>query len=71
MASMGLKDWAFLIFLSLPPLFVLGSRRVQGSRKFLWFVVASLFSWLAYGVFLLMTRANNGAAAGDTPPGAA
>jgi hypothetical protein len=70
-ASMGPKDWAFLIFLSLPPLFIIWSRRVQGSRKFLWFVVAGLFSWLAYLPFLLMTRETKDGAAGSAPPGAA
>lgn len=63
MASKGLGDWVFLIFLSLPPLFVIWSKRVHGSRKFLWVVVTCLFSWLAYAAFLVMARAGKGGAA--------
>ncbi|HEX8962899.1 MAG TPA: hypothetical protein VF801_07830 [Rhodocyclaceae bacterium] len=54
--SMGLLEWIFLIVLSLPPLFVIWSKRVSGGRKVLWFVLTSLFSWLAYALFILMTR---------------
>ncbi len=54
--SMGLLDWVFLIVLSLPPLFVIWSKRVRGGRKVFWFVMTSLFSWLAYVLFILMTR---------------
>lgn len=55
-ASMGALDWAFLIFLSVPPLFIIWSKRVHGGKKVLWFVLTSLFSWLAYVVFLVVTR---------------
>ena len=48
---------AFLLFsivLSLPPIFILFSRRVHGGMKLLWFILTSLFSWLAYIVFLIV-----------------
>ncbi len=56
MASVGLGDRAFRTFLPVPPLFVIWSKRVHSSRKFLWAVVTSLFSWLAYAAFLVTTR---------------
>ncbi len=56
MASLGWMDLALLVVLSLPPLFVLASKRVAGGRKLLWFVLTSLFSWLAYVPFVLMTK---------------
>lgn len=62
MAGMGLLEWAVLIFLSVPPLFIIFSKRVTGRRKMLWFILTSLFSWLAYVPFLIMTRK------ADTPP---
>jgi uncharacterized RDD family membrane protein YckC len=55
-ASMGLLEWVFLIVLSLPPLFVIWSKRVSGGRKVFWFIMTSLFSWLAYVPFLVMNR---------------
>lgn len=55
-ASLDVTDWSFLIMLSLPPLFVIWSKRVHGSRKVFWFVLTSLFSWLAYVAFIIATR---------------
>lgn len=55
-AAMGWLEWALLIFLSLPPLLIIFSKRVAGGRKTLWFILTSLFSWLAYVPFLIMTR---------------
>lgn len=56
-ASIGWMEITLLIVLSLPPLFVLASKRVHGGRKILWFVLTSVFSWLAYVPFVLMTKA--------------
>lgn len=56
LASLGAMEIALLIVLSLPPLFVLMSKRVSGGRKVLWFVLTSVFSWLAYVPFVLMTK---------------
>lgn len=56
LASLGATELALLVVLSLPPLFVLMSKRVAGGRKFLWFVLTSIFSWLAYVPFVLMTK---------------
>jgi hypothetical protein len=55
-ASMGLLEWVFLIVLSVPPLFVIWSKRVSGGKKVFWFVLTSLFSWLAYVAFVIATR---------------
>jgi hypothetical protein len=63
LASMGWLEIGVLVVLSLPPLFVLASKRVSGGRKLLWFVLTSVFSWLAYLPFVLMTRAAGEAAA--------
>ena len=57
LASIGWMEITLLIVLSLPPLFVLMSKRVSGRRKLLWFVLTSVFSWLAYVPFVLMTKA--------------
>lgn len=43
-----------LIVLSLPPVFILFSRRVKGGNKLLWFILTSAFSWLAYVVYLIV-----------------
>lgn len=56
LASLGWMEIALLIVLSLPPLFVLTSKRVAGGRKVFWFVMTSVFSWLAYVAFVLMTK---------------
>lgn len=56
LASLGAMDIALLVVLSLPPLFVLMSKRVAGGRKVLWFVLTSIFSWLAYVPFVVMTK---------------
>ena len=52
----------FTIILSLPPVLVLLSKRSSGGAKFGWFMLTSLFSWLAYVLFLVFTRppANGG-----------
>jgi len=55
-SSMGLGEWLFLIVLSLPPLFVIWSKRVHGGKKVLWVVLTGLFSWLAYVAFVIATR---------------
>ena len=44
------------IVLCLPIVFVLRSKRVSGSTKVLWFILTSIFSWLAYPFFLAVTR---------------
>ena len=44
------------IVLCLPPVFVLFSKRVSGATKVLWFILTSIFSWLAYAAFLVLTR---------------
>lgn len=59
--SMGLLEWIFLIVLSLPPLFVIWSKRVSGGRKVFWFVLTSLFSWLAYVPFIIVTKKDSSA----------
>lgn len=56
LAALGWMEIALLVALSLPPLFVLMSKRVAGSRKFWWFVLTSVFSWLAYLPFVVMTK---------------
>lgn len=54
--EVGVWDLIGLIVVSLPPLFVLFSKRAAGSTKVLWFILTSIFSWLAYAVFLYITR---------------
>ncbi len=44
------------IFASLPPIFVMFSKRVSGGAKVLWFLLTGTFSWLAYIPFLLLFR---------------
>lgn len=44
------------IVLCLPMVFVLRSKRVSGSTKVTWFILTSIFSWLAYPAFLALTR---------------
>lgn len=44
------------IVLCLPMVFVLRSRRVSGRTKVMWFILTSIFSWLAYPPFLVLTR---------------
>ena len=58
----GVWDWILLIVLSLPPFFILASKRVSGGAKVWWFILTSIFSWLAYAVFLFMAPKKNGAA---------
>ncbi len=50
--KIGFGDIVFLIVLSLPPVFILFSRRVTGRAKFWWFILTSIFSWLAYAAYL-------------------
>lgn len=71
LAAMGWLDWTVLIVLSLPPLFIIWSKRVHGGRKWLWFVLTSLFSWLAYVPFLVMTREKKGGSGESAPSGGA
>ena len=54
--SMDTFDWIFLVVLSLPPLFVIWSKRVHGSKKVFWVVMTGLLSWLAYVAFIVATR---------------
>lgn len=61
LVMMGLPEltvWSLIVMivLSLPPVFVLFSRRTSGAAKVLWFILTSLFSWLAYAPFLYVTR---------------
>ena len=58
--TLGWGSIALMVVMSLPPLFVLYSKRVSGSHKFLWFLLTSIFSWLAYLPFLFIFR-NDGA----------
>ena len=53
-----LTVWSLIVMivLSLPPVFVLFSKRATGSTKVLWFILTSIFSWLAYAPFLYLTR---------------
>lgn len=63
-----LTVWSLIVMivLSLPPVFVLFSKRVSGNAKVLWFILTSIFSWLAYAPFLYITRkkGNGGSQAG-------
>ena len=58
MADPQVRIWILIatIVLSLPPVFVLFSKRVSGGTKVLWFILTSTFSWLAYVPFLYITR---------------
>jgi len=58
MADPQVRIWILIatIVLSLPPVFVLFSKRVSGGTKVLWFILTSIFSWLAYAPFLVLTR---------------
>ena len=58
MADPQVRIWILVatIVLSLPPVFVLFSKRVSGGTKVLWFILTSIFSWLAYAPFLVLTR---------------
>jgi len=75
LAGMGLPvlDEASLIIaivLSLPPVFVLFSKRASGGTKVLWFILTSIFSWLAYAGYLYVTRKKgNGESRAGTAPG--
>jgi len=55
-AEVGVWSLIVMIVLSLPPVFVLFSKRVSGGSKATWFILTSIFSWLAYAVFLYLTR---------------
>ena len=55
-AEVGVWSLIALIALSVPPVFVLFSKRVSGATKVLWFILTSIFSWLAYPAFLAATR---------------
>ena len=56
MSSMGWGSVALMIFSSLPPIFILYSKKVSGNNKGLWFVLTAIFSWLAYLPFLWIHR---------------
>ena len=56
LGSMGWQEWSLLIVSSLPPFFILYSKRVSGGKKLLWFLLTSVLSWFAYVPFLLLTR---------------
>jgi len=61
LATMGLPElgvWSLImtIVLSVPPVLVLLSKRATGGSKVLWFILTSIFSWLAYAGFLYVTR---------------
>ena len=66
--QLGVWDLIILIVLSLPPVFVLFSKRASGSTKLLWFILTSIFSWLAYAVFLYLTRNRKNGESGKQPP---
>lgn len=54
--NLGWGSIALMVVMSLPPLFVLYSKRVSGSQKVLWFLLTSILSWLAYLPFLFIFR---------------
>lgn len=54
--QVGIWSLIAMIVLSVPPVFVLFSKRVSGGTKVMWFILTSIFSWLAYAVFLILTR---------------
>ncbi len=61
LVTMGVPEltvWSLIVMivLSLPPVFVLFSKRATGGTKVLWFILTSIFSWLAYVAFLYITR---------------
>ena len=58
MADPQVRIWILIatIVLSLPPVFVLFSKRVSGGTKLAWFIHTLIFSWFAYAVFLYRTR---------------
>lgn len=56
MSSMGWGSVALMIFSSLPPIFILYSKKVSGNNKGLWFLLTAIFSWLAYLPFLWIHR---------------
>lgn len=60
-------DIVFLIVLSLPPVFILFSRRVTGRAKFWWFILTSIFSWLAYAAYLYVVAKQTREAASGKP----
>jgi len=39
-----------------PPVLVIASKRVTGAAKFGWFVGAVFFSWIAFILFIILTR---------------
>jgi hypothetical protein len=54
----GLSVLALLVILIiywLPVIWVLVSNRTEGATKFVWFVVAFVFSWVRLIAFLLLT----------------
>jgi len=63
----GVGDIVFLIVLSLPPVFILFSRQVTGRAKFWWFILTSIFSWLAYAAFLYAVAKKKRAAESGVP----
>lgn len=69
-AEVGVWSMIALIVLSVPPVFVLFSKRVSGGTKVLWFILTSIFSWLAYVAFLYITRkTGSGASQAGKPSG--
>ena len=59
--EIGLWSLIGMIVLSVPPVFVLFSKRATGSTKVWWFILTSIFSWLAYAAFLYITRKKSNA----------
>jgi len=64
-ATMLIWFLAVSVVVSLLNIFVLFSKRTHGGAKFGWFIITSLFSWLGYAVFLIMTQPPKQAAAGQ------
>jgi hypothetical protein len=53
---MGLWHYIVLgLFVLLPPLLVLVSKRAAGTEKAIWFLVAAFLSWLGFIAFLIAT----------------
>lgn len=58
MGITGISFWQLIIaLLYLAPVFhVLFSKRSSGGAKVGWVILTLMFTWLAYGVFLIVTQ---------------
>jgi len=58
-AMFGMGHIELFFILLLPPILVLISPRVGGSKKIGWFLIALFLSWLGYGLFLVLASEKN------------